>query len=236
MYTVSERWKDTYPGAAVGFLALGDVTNPDHHLALDKQKAELEDQLRAQYAGYDRAGLRALPRLHAYHAYYKRFKKTYHVQLQIESIVMKGKSIPREAALVEAMFMAELKNLLLTAGHDLGLVERPVGIEAADGTERYVRINGQEQQLKADDMYIADAQGVLSSVIYGPDQRARIQTGTEQVLFTVYAPPGIGEKAVREHLDDIRANVLTFAPEAELISLEVLGTGEDGHRQTVKQK
>ena len=31
--------------------------------------------------------------------------------------------------LVESMFMAELKNLLLTAGHDMGRVEHPVGIK-----------------------------------------------------------------------------------------------------------
>jgi hypothetical protein len=34
-------------------------------------------------------------------------------------VALKGKAIPRQAALVEAMFMAELENLILTAGHDL---------------------------------------------------------------------------------------------------------------------
>ena len=125
------------------------------------------------------------------------------------------------------MFMAELKNLLLTAGHDLALVEPPVGIDVAAGSERFVRIDGEEQQLKAGDMYIADAEGVLSSVIYGPDQRTRIQSGTERVLFTVYAPPGIGADVVHQHLEDIRENILVFAPEADTLSLEVLGTGWD---------
>ena len=44
----------------------------------------------------------------AYNACYKGFKKTYHVQLQLESVALKGRSIPRVAALMEAMFMAEL--------------------------------------------------------------------------------------------------------------------------------
>jgi DNA/RNA-binding domain of Phe-tRNA-synthetase-like protein len=222
MFTASDEWKSRYPGAAAGFLALTGVSNPREHDALDKRKAGLEAQLRTQYAGYDRAALRELPRLQAYHLYYKRFKKTYHVQLQLESILLKGKSIPRVAALVEAMFMAELGNLLLTAGHHLGIVEPPVGIDVASGSESFVRINGQEQQLKAGDMFIADAAGVLSSVIYGPDQRTRIRSGTERVLFTVYAPPGIGTDAVQGHLEDIRDNVLVFAPAAETLSLEVL--------------
>jgi hypothetical protein len=44
-------------------------------------------------------------------------------------------------------------------------------------------------------------------------------------LFAVYAPPGIGEQAVYQHLQDIQANVMLVAPEAEVESLTVYGTG-----------
>jgi DNA/RNA-binding domain of Phe-tRNA-synthetase-like protein len=128
------------------------------------------------------------------------------------------------AALVEAMFMAELQNLLLTAGHDLEAVQMPVKLDVAEGTERYIQLNGQEQELKPGDMMIADAQGIISSVIYGPDRRTRITSETRQVLFTVYAPPGIGEQAVYDHLRDIQANILLVAPEADVVLLEVYGT------------
>ena len=224
MFTVSPVWKTTYPGAAVGVLAMRDVANLERHAALDKRKEELEAELRSRFSGYDRAALKALPTIQAYNAYYKQFKKTYHVQLQIESVVLKGKTIPSGAALVEAMFMAELKNLLLTAGHDLETLHMPVRIDVADGSERYVRINGQEQVLKLGDMMITDAQGIMSSVVYGPDRRTQIRPETSQVLFTVYAPPGIGQEAVHEHLRDIQANVLLVAPKAETASLQVYGT------------
>jgi DNA/RNA-binding domain of Phe-tRNA-synthetase-like protein len=55
------------------------------------------------------------------------------------------------------MFMAELKNLLLIAGHDLEAVLAPVKLDVSDGSERYVQLNGQEQVLKPGDMMIADA-------------------------------------------------------------------------------
>jgi len=223
MFTVSETWKITYPDAAVGVLAMGNVVNPRRHPALESRKAELENELRARFADYDRAAFKSLPTILAYNAYYKRFKKTYHVLHQIESVVLKGKSIPRVAALVEAMFMAELKNLLLTAGHDLDVVQMPVGVDVADGSERYVRLNGQEQVMKADDMMIADAQGIISSIIYGPDRRTQITPDTRQALFTVYAPAGIEKQAVRQHLQDIQANVELFAPEAEVMLLETYG-------------
>jgi DNA/RNA-binding domain of Phe-tRNA-synthetase-like protein len=145
MFSVSQAWRSSYPGAAVGVLAMGGVANPASHATMDRVKEELEEQIRARFANKDE--LRAQEHLQAYRDYYKRFKKTYHVQLQLESIAFKGKSIPSVAALVEAMFAAELKNLLLTAGHDLDIVEPPVTLDVAQGHERYVRINGQEQQL-----------------------------------------------------------------------------------------
>jgi DNA/RNA-binding domain of Phe-tRNA-synthetase-like protein len=223
MFTVSEAWKSTYPGAAAGVLAMGHVANPEQHAGLEEVKHELEAEIRASFSS--REELRALERLQAYKAYYRRFKKTYHVQMQLESVVLKGKSIPRIAALVEAMFMAELKNLLLTAGHDLDAVQVPAKLDIAQGTERYVRINGQEQQLKAGDMFISDALDVLSAVIYGPARHARILPSTRRALFTVYAPPGIGEEAVEQHLRDMESYVRLIAPEAETELLQVYGTG-----------
>ncbi len=200
---------------------MNDVTNPKTHPELDALKSELETQLRTQYACFDRAALRELPALGAYHAYYKKFKKTYHIQLQLESIIFKGKSIPNVASLVETMFMAELKNHLLTSGHDMEAVQQPIGIFISDGSESFTRTSGQEQTLKAGDMYIADAERILSSVIYGPDQHTRINAQTKQVLFTVYAPIGIEEHTVKEHLRDIETYAKVVAPQAKVVEMEV---------------
>ena len=224
MFTVTEAWKTAYPGAVVGILTMRNVVNPDHHPVLDARKAELENQLRSRFAGADKAAHKALPTIQAYTAYYKRFKKTYHLLLQLESVAIKGKPIPRVAGLVEAMFMAEL-TLLLTAGHDLEAIQMPLKLDVSDGSERFTRINGQEQVLKPGDMFIADAQAVISSIIYGTDQRTRITSETRQVFFSTYAPVGIGEQAVRQHLESIRDNVKIIAPEAEVISLEVFNAG-----------
>jgi DNA/RNA-binding domain of Phe-tRNA-synthetase-like protein len=221
MLIVSEAWRKAFPGAVVGTLVMRDVTNPESHAALDQRKQELENQLRSCFSNGGRATIKTLPVIQAYAAYYERFKKTYHVQLQLESVAMKGKSIPRVATLVEAMFMAELKNMLLTAGHDLDAVQAPIRLNVSTGNERYVLLNGQEQVLKPGDMFVADAQGVISDVIYGPDQRTRITTTTRRVLFVVYAPAGIGAEAVRRHLEDIQADIALFAPQAVVESLAV---------------
>jgi len=224
MFEPSLLWKSTYPTACVGVLALRDVANPPAHAELDRQKELLESDLQRRFGGMDRAALKALPVLQAYDAYYRRFDKTYHVQLQLESIVHKGKSIPHVAALVEAMFMAEVKNLLLTAGHDLDVVQPPLTLDVARGGETYTLLRGQEQQLKPGDMVIRDRAGVISGIVYGPDGRTQIRPETKSAVFTVYGVPGISPEAVRAHLQDIETYARIIASEAQTEMLQVFGT------------
>jgi DNA/RNA-binding domain of Phe-tRNA-synthetase-like protein len=221
MFHLSENCKQTYPGAQAGILALSGVANPAQHAELDEHKAALENQLRDLFTGLDRSHIAALPPIRTYQAYYKRFDKTYHVQLQLESIALKGKPFPRAAALVEAMFMAEVKNLLLTAGHNYDTLQLPVTMEVARGDESYTLLRGQPQTLKSGDLYMRDGAGVISSILYGPDQRTQITPATRNVLFAVYAPEGIEAEVVLAHLWDLQTYVRLIAPEARTEMLQV---------------
>jgi DNA/RNA-binding domain of Phe-tRNA-synthetase-like protein len=223
MFEVTEAWKIAFPGAHAGVLVMQNVLNPAGHAGLEQRKEALVNELRAIYGRLDRGQLASLPALRVYDAYYKRFKKTYHVQLQLESIAFKGKSLPSVAALVEAMFMAEVKNMLLTAGHDLDALQLPARLDVTRGDEVYTLMRGQPQQVKPGDMMISDGIGIMSNIIYGPDQRTQIQPGTRNVIYTTYAPAGIGEQAVSEHLQDIQEYVRLFAPDGKTEMLQVFG-------------
>jgi len=221
MFAVTSAWKSAYPEAHAGVLVMRAVSNPPDHPALESEKETLEAQLRSRFSGQDRAAIAGHPVLQAYNSYYRGFKKTYHIQLQLESIVLKGKSIPRGAGLVEAMFMAEMNDLLLTAGHDLDALDLPLTLDVAAGTEQYTLLRGEEQLLKAGDMLIRDQAGVISSIIYGPDRRTQITPDTRNVVFTVYAPPGIDEQTLMAQLQHIQENVMIFSPQAQVELLEV---------------
>lgn len=219
---ISDDWKTLYPGAAAGLLAVtgaGGPPDPGFAALVDG----FEAGLRVRFAGFDRPALAGLPVLQAYKEYYRRFKKTYHVLLQLESVALKDRPLPRAAPLVEAMFMAELQNQLLTAGHDLAAVQGSLRLGVANGSENYTTFGGETQALKPGDMFISDAAGVISSIIYGPDQRTRIQPGTQAAVYTVYAPPGIGAQAVQGHLENLRDFVLAAFPQARPARLEVYG-------------
>jgi DNA/RNA-binding domain of Phe-tRNA-synthetase-like protein len=223
IFEVTEAWKSAFPQAHAGVLVMRDVLNPASHPALERRKEALVEEIRLRYGSLDRGQLEKLPTLQVFEAYYKRFKKTYHVQLQLESIACKGKSLPSVAALVEAMFMAEVKNMLLTAGHDLDALHLPIRLDVTKGDEVYTLMRGQPQQVKPGDMMISDSLGIMSNIIYGPDQRTQIQAGTRNVIYTTYAPVGISAQAVTEHLQDIQEYVGLFAPDARVEMLQIFG-------------
>lgn len=225
LLTLSDAWKVAYPTATIGLLAMDNLTNPTRHLALDERKEALERDLRGRFGQSDAASLRLLDPIAAYVAYYKRYQKSYHVLQQLVS-ALKGKAIPRQAALVEAMFMAELQNLLLTAGHDLDALTLPLFLDAATGAEHYTLLNGSDYCCKPADMMMADADGPICTILGGQDDRTCIRPTTRRALFVVYGVPGVTEPAVRRHLAEIETNVRLFSPDATVIKrLTVTATG-----------
>ena len=173
-FEASQGWRAAYPAAHVGVLVMLDAVNPAHHEELERHRLALEEALRERYAGSNRQAILDRTDARAYRDYYRRFDKSYHVQLQLESVVFKEKHIPSAAGLVEAMFMAELDNLLLTAGHDLDALRLPLTLDVALGSESYVLLRGSPQTPKSGDMIISDGEGIISSIVYGPDQRTQI--------------------------------------------------------------
>lgn len=221
MLNLSERWRKTYPQAHVGLLALKGAAVSEDLSAFVEEKRALERRLQEQFAGYDREALKAHPTLAAYDAFYSEFRKTYHVLLQLETVVFKNKPISAPSPLVEAMFMAELENLLLTAGHDWDFVEGSLLADVAAGDEEYQKLGGQPQETKPGDMLIRDEVGILSTVIYGPDHRTRIRPNTINVIFTVYAPQGVDRELIKKHLADVERYVSLLAPGVERALLRV---------------
>jgi DNA/RNA-binding domain of Phe-tRNA-synthetase-like protein len=222
MIEKEEGWKAECPGAVIGVLVMRGASNPPANAELDTLRERVEVDLKERFAASGKEALKAHPVMMAYEAYYKRFRKTYHVALQLESVIWKGRRIPSPGALVQAMFMAELKNGLLTAGHDLGQVVPPIRIGVATGAEIYTGMGGEERVPKEGDMRISDGRGIISSIIYGPDARTAIRADTKDLLFTTYAPAGIGAERVRAHLQDIQRFVAVVAPQAVTETLETI--------------
>ena len=220
MFTISERWKNAYPNAAVAMLVVRRVENVREHRALQERKRALEEDLLTRFA--DPEDIKADPVIQAYTAYYKRFEKTYHIAGQLKTAVVKQRPLPTVSGLVDVMFMAEMNNLLLTAGHDLTRVVLPVTLDAATGEESYTKFNQEDQMAKAGDMMTVDRVGILSSVIHGPDYRSRISPDTHDALYVTYAPDGITREQLLGHVRDMRDSIRLFSPSVRVEPVRVL--------------
>jgi DNA/RNA-binding domain of Phe-tRNA-synthetase-like protein len=220
IFSIDQTCFTKYPNFKAGILAMEGVENVVSHEEVQNKKTELENLIREKFSGFTREDLNKLAVIEAYNNYYRQFEKTYHVRSQVESII-KGKSLPGVSAMLDAMFMAELKNMLLTAGHDLDTLKLPVSMAVADGTESYVGMGGSEKKTYAGDLMMKDEQGIISSILNGPDSRTKIMPSTRNVLFAVYIPAEIDKETVLEHLRDIQSTILLFSKNAKTRLLDV---------------
>ena len=214
--TATNTWEETHPGGKIGLLEISSVDNKVPAPKLDQEKHVIEERLREKYASFSRNDFLELPVMGAYHHYYRKFGYTYHVLLQLESVVFKGKSLPNVSPLVDANFAAELETLILTAGHDVAILRDPVTIDVACEGDQITQMNGKQKDVPVGDMLMRDAGGVACTILRGQDNRSPISKTTTHVLYVSYAPAGISEAQVQAQLDMMEKHVRLFAPKCEV--------------------
>jgi DNA/RNA-binding domain of Phe-tRNA-synthetase-like protein len=212
--SATDEWRISHPGAIIGLLEFSAVVNALLSPELDEKKRATEESLRERYRGFNRQDFLALPVMSAYDRYYKRFDKTYHVQLQVESIVLKGKNLPNVSPLVDSNFIAEVETFVLTAGHDVAKLREPVFMEVSREGDSMMQMNGASKAIRAGDMIMKDAGGICCSILYGQDNHSPISPETSHVLYVSYAPAGVPAEAVDLHLRRIEENIRLFSPNA----------------------
>jgi DNA/RNA-binding domain of Phe-tRNA-synthetase-like protein len=225
LISASAAWHTTHPGAIIGLLELSGIPNTHPSSQLEERKRETEARLRERYQGFTRSAFLALPVLAAYDQYYKCFNKTYHVQLQVESLVLKGKRLPNVSPLVDANFVAEVETFVLTAGHDVARLQGEVMIDVSREGDLMTPMNGAPKTIRAGDMLMRDASGICCSIIYGQDNRSPISSETTHVLYVAYAPPGVPRESVETQLRKIEEHIRLFAPSTRVEQQRLLVAG-----------
>jgi DNA/RNA-binding domain of Phe-tRNA-synthetase-like protein len=211
---VDPHWSLRFPDACMGLLEVHGLEPLATHPRLEELRLALEQVLRREYGGLDRRQLRELPAMRAFEAHCRPLGRTYHVLQQLESVAVKGRSIPARICAVTALFMAELQHGLVAAGHDLDTLEAPLLLAPSRGGERYLSLGGLETVLPEGDMTLGHAKGLLSSVLQGPDHATPITPGTRNALFTLYAPASVSPERLEAQLQDLRRYLTAFSPEA----------------------
>jgi DNA/RNA-binding domain of Phe-tRNA-synthetase-like protein len=209
-------WHAAHPGAVIGLLELSGVDNTHHSPVLNEHKRQVEQRLRREYAGYSRKDFLALPVLAAYARYYRQFDKTYHILLQLESLVRRGRNLPDVSPLVDANYTAEVETLVLTAGHDVDQLIAPVVMDVSRAGDMLEPMSSPMRAIHPGDMVMRDREGICCTILYGQDNRSPVTKKTRHVLYVAYCPVGVPREAVEAQLTQIEKNLRLFSPEARL--------------------
>ncbi len=198
---ITDRLKEKYPVSIFGNLIIRDVSNRKRNETLEDRKRSLEREIREKYVEVDKDTM-----IHYYNTYFKMWRKTYPIGYQINTVKSGGK-FPQVSVLVDCMFIAELKNRILTSGHDLDEIKGDLTFDVSQGGEQYLKLNGQKQELKKKDVVLLDNEGILASILYGPARRTSISLKTKNALFFAWCPYTIDEEIIRSHLNEIFLNL-----------------------------
>ncbi|MFD3260156.1 hypothetical protein ACE3MQ_16235 [Paenibacillus lentus] len=219
MFSIDNNILASYPSTKMGILVMRGVSYSGS--CKESEITAVIDGLHQKYGHLDRAALKELHPIGAYVAYYKKFGSSYHLLSQLESMLKGKKSVHSESGLLQAMFLSELDGMLLTAGHDLSKLQLPLQLKIATGAEVYQSISGREVTAVQNDMMLCDQTGTISSILRGPDYRSRITEATTDVLFSIYAPPGIEADYIEKNLNKLENRIRSLSPSAKTELLQI---------------
>ena len=168
--------------------------------------------LKERFADYDR---KAVFGENVYFRFFKKFKKTYPVLMQLESILLKGRPFPDANPITAIPFLAELETQHLLGTHDVDQVQGSVQLFAGTEKAPFPGMRGEEVHTYPGDFCGRDDGGIIFSMIAGADDRTCVRESSTHVFYPVFGVAGQPMEELAAVLDRLEDYVKTLAPDAE---------------------
>ena len=200
-------------------LGILEVTYPDRSewnekAFYDLVHAEL-DELRDKYPDYDR---KAVFGENPYFRFFKKFKKTYPVMQQFESVMFKGRPFPEEDPVMGVPFLLELTTFILSGTHDLDRMDGPLTLFTPSEKLPFPGMRGEEAHTYPNDICGRDNSGIIFSMIAGAHDRTCIHPDTRHMFHPLFATPNTDKETIQDALQRLEFFVKVLAPNAEVES------------------
>ena len=219
----TDQLQSIYPATSFGILSITDF-HPCNHAAFHEIRQREIKRMESVFDNYARADFVKTEPICRYVDYFKKFKKTYFVLQQIESIFVKQQPFPEAFPVVQALFLSELKHGVLMAACDTDAMKNPFSFDVAGGEETFIGSRGMTITLKAGDMYLRDAEGIVISTIYGQDMRTRVTENSRNILFVIIGVEGIPRNTITVALTDLLCYLQTFDRNTVPTVFDVVGS------------
>jgi DNA/RNA-binding domain of Phe-tRNA-synthetase-like protein len=175
-----------------------------------------EDELRvikAGAAGYDRKKDFGDE---VYFRYFRGFKKSYPVMLQLESVLLKDKPFPDFNPVYEVMFLAELRSRMLLGVHDVDRIQGALVLFRGTEKTPFAGMGGRDAHIYPGDVSGKDDGGIILSMLAGADDRTCVSPDTLHPAYFVFGVDGMENGPVNAALDLLERYAKILAPGASL--------------------
>lgn len=168
--------------------------------------------LKSEHSCYDR---KAVWGENPYVRFFKKFKKTFPVMLQFESVVLKDRPFPSFNPVAEVAFLLEITNKVLSGAHDINCIDGDVTLYIATEKEDFEGIR-ETLHTYPNDFCARDNSGIIFSLIAGTDSRTSAKPDSTKILYPVFAAPDMDTAVIEKAFETLKKYVLTLAPDAEI--------------------
>jgi DNA/RNA-binding domain of Phe-tRNA-synthetase-like protein len=145
-------------------------------------------------------GSRVLRRIQAFDKFFTENGFRSPLGQQFEMVRRKG--LPAGSALVKALLLAEMSTGMLMGAQDAAAIQGELVYDLASAGEAFKGMRG-TVQCREGEIILRDAKDIVASLCQGPDYRTRLAKATRDVIFFVFAVPGIDTEQIREGTDTI---------------------------------
>ncbi len=174
------------------------------------------DETRAKFPDYDR---KAVFGENPYFRFFRKFKKTYPVMLQFESIIIKGQPFPFAEPVTEVPYLLELTTCVLSGTHDIDYVDGAIELYSGMDKTPFTGMHGREQHTYPGDMVGRDGSGIILSEIAGADDRTCARPESSHVFYPVFGTPDMPHSAIQDAISRLERYVKVLAPGAVIESV-----------------
>lgn len=196
---------------------LVEVTYPEREqwqeTAFRALAAEELGALKETYAEYDR---KTVFGENPYVRFFKKFKKTYPVMMQFESILLKGRPFPDWNPVTEVPFLLEITTHVLSGTHDIDSLQGDVELFLSTEKTPFPGMRGTQIHTYPGDFCARDDGGIIFSLIAGADDRTCAKPESRHVFYPVFGTPDLPETVITEAMETLIRYVKVLAPTAKI--------------------
>ena len=166
----------------------------------------------AELRDYDR---KAVFGENPYYRYFKKYKKTYPVLQQLESVLLKGRPFPSGRPLNEVAFLTELRTRVLSGAHDAERVQGAVELFCPEEKLPFTGMRGEEVHTYPGDPSARDSGGIIFSMIAGADERTCLRPESRHIFYPFFATPDTSREQLLPAMELLASYVRVLAPGAQ---------------------